>query len=130
MQKKDKKLCIYDSALKFNEKLETSTLKYFNLSHNNFPECENCIYKKRNSCSGAFATDNKNLNNKKLISKIEIYNDYIKNTSSPKEIKIEVTSRCNLACDFCFNVNSFERNSKELPTNQIFKIIDSIKKEG
>jgi len=130
MQKKGKKLCIYDSALKFNDKLENTTIKYFNLSFKEYPECGNCIYKKRNSCSGAFATDNKNLNNKKLIYKIKIYNDYIKDKSLPKEIKIEVTSRCNLSCDFCFNVNSFERNSKELPTSQIFKIIDKIKKQG
>jgi len=133
MANKSKQFCKYPSAFKLNRKLGNATMKYFNLSQSkdSILKCKNCIYKIRKTCSGAYFIDKQNFNKKKLKnSEIKKYNDYIKNKSLPEEIKIEVTSRCNLSCDFCFNINSFKRNSKELPTNQIFKIIDKIKKEG
>ena len=51
----------------------------------------------------------------------------------PVEVMIEIESRCNFNCKFCFNKSSFAkkgRNLKELPTNYIKKIIDNIDEIG
>lgn len=51
----------------------------------------------------------------------------------PQEIMIEVESRCNFNCRFCYNENSFARNGrniKNLDGEYIKKIIDEIKKIG
>lgn len=46
----------------------------------------------------------------------------------PKEIPIEVTLRCNLSCEFCFNKDY--RTKKELDTGSLKKIIDNISEAG
>ncbi|MBN2422223.1 DUF362 domain-containing protein [Candidatus Woesearchaeota archaeon] len=48
----------------------------------------------------------------------------------PYEIKFEITSRCNLKCNFCYNKNSFSRNLPDLPKKKIFDIIDKIASSG
>ena len=125
MEGKKRRFCKYPSAFKFNKKLDDATIEFFNLSNNKYIKCKDCIYKKRKACSGAYDSDKK-LENSQIMK----YTHYIKKNPLPREVKIEVTPKCNLSCDFCFNVNSFKRNSRELSTNQIFKIIDKIKKEG
>ena len=57
----------------------------------------------------------------------------IKPQSLPKEIMIELTSRCNFQCKFCFNRISFAKRGhggKEMTTDYVKKVIDSIKKAG
>lgn len=132
MKNRSKRFCKYPFAFKLNKKLDNTTIKYFNLKQtkNSNNKCENCIYKMRNICLGAYFINKKNFNKKKLYSQINKYNNYIKDKHLPQEIKLEITSRCNLSCGFCFNINSFKRNERELSTSQIFKIIDKIKKEG
>lgn len=130
MADKNKQFCKYPSAFRMDEKLDSAAIKYFNLSDNNYPECKDCIYKKRKSCSGAYSSEDKAYDEKNLKEEIRKYCNHIKKRLFPKEIKIEVTPRCNLNCDFCFNINSFERNSKELSTKEISRIIDNIQREG
>jgi len=51
----------------------------------------------------------------------------------PVEVMIEVESRCNFSCQFCFNKNSFAehgRNVKSFSMNYVKKIIDNIVKSG
>lgn len=51
----------------------------------------------------------------------------------PKEVMIEIESRCNFSCPFCFNKISFAgngRNVKEISATSIKKIIDSIASAG
>jgi len=57
-------------------------------------------------------------------------NKNLKVIDLPYEVKVELTPKCNLKCDFCFNTNTFSRNSKELPTKEFFKIIDRISESG
>ena len=121
--------CKYPFLFKYNKKLNNSVIRYFNLKRDENNVCKNCIYKKRNKCSGSYVFNKKEYNKKDLFLQIQRYNNHIKKTFKPKEIKIELTPRCNLSCNFCFNINSFKRNSKELPTEDVFKIIDKIKKE-
>lgn len=54
----------------------------------------------------------------------------IKIIELPNEIKIEVTAKCNLNCQFCYNKNSFIREVPDLPKNDLFKIIDQIRELG
>lgn len=44
----------------------------------------------------------------------------------PEEVKIELTSKCNLKCNFCFS----RKTEEELTTKEIFRIIDDIKNSG
>jgi len=65
--------------------------------------------------------------NKKLFEGIAPIKDL------PEEVVIEVTSRCNLNCSFCFNKNSFARNRRkkiDLPEKKIKKIIDDAAKNS
>lgn len=49
----------------------------------------------------------------------------------PAEIMIELTTRCNLNCDFCFNSKREQDFSeREMTTMQVKKIIQSIKNSG
>lgn len=50
----------------------------------------------------------------------------------PDEIMIEVESRCNLRCNFCYNKNSFAGNGREgnLESGYVKKIIDAIYSSG
>lgn len=50
----------------------------------------------------------------------------------PKEIMLEITDRCNLNCDFCFNklYVAKKRDGKELDTKSIKQIIDKVKASG
>ncbi len=51
----------------------------------------------------------------------------------PEEIMIEVESKCNFNCQFCYNKNSFAsrgRGVENLPSDFLKKVIDNIKKTG
>jgi len=49
-------------------------------------------------------------------------------TAFPQVIRIELTYRCNMNCDFCFNKSHI--SYRELPTKDILKILSKIKEEG
>jgi radical SAM protein with 4Fe4S-binding SPASM domain len=65
-----------------------------------------------------------------LIYKIQKY--FYKISVIPKEIILEITDRCNLSCDFCFNklYVAKKRDGKELDTKSIKQIIDKVKASG
>ncbi len=44
----------------------------------------------------------------------------------PEEVKVELTHKCNLKCDFCFNKNY--PNKKELSLEELKKVVDNIHK--
>ena len=47
----------------------------------------------------------------------------------PNEIVIEVTRKCNLSCDFCFNDQDMD-NINDMLSDDIFKVLDDISKSG
>jgi radical SAM protein with 4Fe4S-binding SPASM domain len=44
----------------------------------------------------------------------------------PFELKFELTAKCNMDCEFCFNQNSFGRSLPDLPISRVKDIIDRI----
>jgi len=48
----------------------------------------------------------------------------------PKEVKFEVTSKCNLDCGFCYNKNSMDKSKKDMNTQKVLKAIDNIADAG
>jgi radical SAM protein with 4Fe4S-binding SPASM domain len=48
----------------------------------------------------------------------------------PFEVKVEVTAKCNLNCDFCFNENAFSRDVEDLPKERVFEVIEKIAASG
>jgi radical SAM protein with 4Fe4S-binding SPASM domain len=48
----------------------------------------------------------------------------------PEEVKIEVTARCNMDCEFCYNHNTFTRNIEDMPKEQILYFIDEVHRLG
>ena len=85
-----------------------------------FKKCKACRYYQQ--CDGILKGYLKNLNK-----------DKIRPQKLPKEVMIEVTSRCNFDCKFCFNRASFAQAGykiKEPKTSYIKKVIDGIKKAG
>jgi len=95
-----------------------------NKDTNNFSyliQCEDCKYK--TVCSGIGKNYLKSID----ISKIKPISDL------PEEIMIEVESRCNFNCKFCFNKASFAEKGyriDNLKSSYIRKIIDNAKKVG
>lgn len=47
----------------------------------------------------------------------------------PNEIVLELTKKCNLSCEFCFNEQGFN-NHNEIKLSDIFKVLDDISKSG
>ena len=83
--------------------------------------CRRCRYNKR--CAGV------------LKKELNYYRDCIKPVADlPREIMIELESRCNFNCVFCFNKNSFAIHGREkvqtLSTGKVKKIIDAVAKSG
>ena len=129
MGAKNKLPCAYPSEFKVSGKFEDATMRFFGLSQKDLlQECRDSIYKKSETCSGAYTTTGQD--NKNKLSNITNYDKRIKKRQIPVEISFEVTPKCNFSCDFCFNLNSFKKDTKELSTDQIFKIIDNITQEG
>jgi radical SAM protein with 4Fe4S-binding SPASM domain len=82
-------------------------------------KCKKCKYNK--VCSGLLI----NYVNSSNVSKIKAFLDL------PAEVMIEVETRCNFNCQFCFNRTSFASSGHGihgLETEYIKKIINSIKK--
>jgi len=97
-----------DERMIFNESKEKKT---------KLQQCQGCRYEKR--CAGI------------LNKYLEIYGDKeIKTVKDlPREVMIEVESRCNFNCQFCFNKNSFAKQGRDIKTfttNQVKKIIEAI----
>ena len=97
-----------DERMIFNESKERKT---------KLQQCQDCRYEKR--CAGI------------LNKYLEIYGDKeIKTVKDlPREVMIEVESRCNFNCEFCFNKNSFAKQGRDIKTfttNQVKKIIEAI----
>ncbi len=89
--------------------------RYFKLD-----KCKKCSLK--NNCSGI-----------PRIYKNEKIDKFIKPEKKLKEVTIELTSKCNFGCKFCFNKASFAKDGRggdEMGTEKIKKIIDQIKKSG
>ena len=51
-------------------------------------------------------------------------------TDLPKEVKFEITAKCNMDCEFCFNRNSLSRDMQDLPKEEVFAIIEKISQSG
>jgi radical SAM protein with 4Fe4S-binding SPASM domain len=85
---------------------------------NKFLQCVSCKYVFR--CEGPWKEYPERYGSKEFIPVKDL----------PKEVVIEVTSQCNLDCEFCFNKNSFLDNSqgryRELDNQYIKRIIDSL----
>jgi len=84
-------------------------------------ECKNCFW--NNRCFGF---------PKGYLAKYD-YKEICPMPDLPWEAMIEVTSKCNFKCKFCFNKISFAQNSrdiKEFSTAYVKKIIDNIVKTG
>ena len=99
-----------DDRMIFNESKEGKT---------KLQQCKGCRYEKR--CSGV------------LNKYLEIYGskEIKKVKDLPREIMIEVESRCNFNCKFCFNKNSFAKQGRDIKTfttSQVKKIINTIAK--
>lgn len=83
--------------------------------------CGSCKY--NDICSG-FPEINFDHNKKNVLSPIR---------DIPTEIMIELESKCNFKCPFCYNHNSFAkegRQKNELPFELVVKIIDHISELG
>jgi His-Xaa-Ser system radical SAM maturase HxsC len=82
--------------------------------------CEHCESKK--DCCGI------------LRSYLEIAgsNEFKPIRTLPEEVKFELTSKCNLDCSFCFQVNqgNMKGRGKELTKSQVFSVIDNAAKSG
>ena len=48
----------------------------------------------------------------------------------PHEVKFEITAKCNLTCEFCFNSNAFSRDLVDLSFKKVCLIIDKIAESG
>jgi radical SAM protein with 4Fe4S-binding SPASM domain len=83
-----------------------------NKAKTKFPQCESCSHFL--CCEGTW----------KEYPEIFGHKEFIPVKPIPNEIIIELTKKCNLNCDFCYNTKT---KGKEVTTSQIFKIIDSIK---
>ena len=84
-------------------------------------ECENCFW--GNRCSGFPKGYLAKYGKEEICSMTDL----------PWEVMIEVTSKCNFKCRFCFNKISFakdNRNIKEFSTAYVKKIIDNIAQAG
>ncbi|MDP6547372.1 MAG: radical SAM protein [Candidatus Woesearchaeota archaeon] len=53
----------------------------------------------------------------------------MQNIEIPNEIVLELTRKCNLSCDFCFNEQGMY-NTNDMPLDDIFKVLDDISKSG
>jgi len=92
-----------------------------NKGYQHLKECKSCRHNK--ICPGIWKSYSKISN----VSKIKPFLDL------PVEVMIEIESRCNFKCKFCFNRISFAskgHGGQTLRTGEIKKIIDNIKKAG
>lgn len=88
-----------------------------------------------------YVTDLKGYTNKLLQNNINLSNtaksykeiSYLKNNDliSPICVNLEITNRCNLSCEHCYNRNFInQRNNTELTTEEIKQIIDKLNKSN
>ena len=79
--------------------------------------CKKCRYRRR--CGGILKTQ------------LDFYKDKIKSVEDlPREVMIEIESRCNFDCAFCFNKDSFAVNGRDkingFSKNYVKKIIKAV----
>lgn len=66
---------------------------------------------------------------KKIRGGLHLIEGYFFGHYKPIELNIHITDRCNLKCTYCYN-NFYKRNVRDIPRDDIFRIVDAFKKLG
>jgi radical SAM protein with 4Fe4S-binding SPASM domain len=66
----------------------------------------------------------------KIYELLDKFKGKIEIIDKPHEVKFEITAKCNLTCEFCFNSNAFSRNLVDLNFKKVCLIINKIVESG